>query len=153
LLLTRTDLTAMSITTDGAPTHIADVHGRTAAVERGSWRDRVRSKPGLGQLWRVGVFVVGLLFVAMGVSLAVLPGPLTIPPVLVGLWIWSTEFGWAKRLFESFRRKARAAWAHTKQHPVGSAVITVGGFAVVGAVVWAIGHYELVDPARATVGL
>ena len=66
--------------------------GAPVAVPRGSRRARIRSKPGLGQAYRVGVFVAGLLCIALGVALAVLPGPLTIPPVLLGLWIWSTEF-------------------------------------------------------------
>ena len=131
----------------------ADGLGEPAEVPKGSWRDRVRSKPGLAQLYRVGVFLAGLLFVALGVALAVLPGPLTIPPVLVGLYIWSTEFAWARRLFVSFQRKARAAWAHAKEHPVSSALITVGGLAAAGAAFWAVGHFELVDRAKEAVGL
>jgi hypothetical protein len=126
--------------------------GAPTAVAHGSFRHRIRSSPGLAQLWRVGVFVVGLLFVALGLALAVLPGPLTIPPVLVGLWIWSSEFAWARRLFESFRRRARDAWAHARRHPVSSAVITLGGLAVAAAVVWAVGHFELVDRTRAALG-
>ena len=127
--------------------------GRAAAVPKGSWRDRVRSKPGIAQLYRVGVFVAGLLFVALGVALAVLPGPLTIPPVLLGLWIWSTEFEWARRFFVSFKKKARDAWAHARQHPVSSALITVGGLAAAGAVFWAVGHYELVNRLKDAAGL
>ena len=127
--------------------------GRPADVPKGGWRDRARRQPGLAQLYRVGVFVAGLLFVALGVALAVLPGPLTIPPVLVGLWIWSTEFEWARRLFVSFRKKARDAWAHARQHPVSSTLITVGGLAAAGLVFWAVGHFELVDRAKQAVGL
>jgi uncharacterized membrane protein YbaN (DUF454 family) len=127
--------------------------GRAADVPRGGWRDRVRSQPGIAQLYRVGVFVAGLLFVALGVALAVLPGPLTIPPVLVGLWIWSTEFEWARRFFVSFKKKARDAWAHARQHPVSSALITVGGLAAAGAVFWAVRHYQLVDRVKDALGL
>ena len=127
--------------------------GRAATVPRGGWRDRVRSKPGLAQLYRVGVFVAGLLFVALGVALAVLPGPLTIPPVLLGLWIWSTEFEWARRFFVSFKKKARDAWSHAKQHPVSSALITVGGLAAAGAAFWAVGHYQLVDRLKDALGV
>jgi len=118
-----------------------------------SFRTRMRTTPGLSTVWKVGVFIAGLLFVALGGALAVLPGPLTIPPVLIGLWIWSTEFAWAKRLFESFQRKARQAWAHAKVHPVSSALITVGGLALAGAAFWAVGHYQLVDRAKDYVGL
>ncbi len=127
--------------------------GKPTAVEHGSLRHRIRSKPGLAQLWRVAVFVVGLLFVALGLALAVLPGPLTIPPVLLGLWVWSTEFAWADRFFTSFRRKARDAWAHARHHPVSSAAITLGGLALAAAVFWAVGHFQLVDKATRALGL
>ena len=118
-----------------------------------SFRTRMRSTPGLSTVWKVGVFIAGLLFVVLGAALAVLPGPLTIPPVLIGLWIWSTEFAWAKRLFQSFQRKARQAWEHAKLHPLSSTLITVGGLAAAGAAFWAVGHYELVDRAKDVIGL
>src|SRR3954464_14776744 len=71
--------------------------GLPAAVPKHGWRDRLRAKPGLSQAWRIGVFIAGFLCVVAGIALSVLPGPLTIPPVLLGLWIWSTEFAWAQR--------------------------------------------------------
>lgn len=123
------------------------------ATERGGWRDRLRSKPGLGQAYRAGVFITGLLFIALGLALAVLPGPLTIPPVLLGLWIWSTEFRFAERLFDSFRSKAAAAWQHARAHRISSSVITVGGLAAAGAFIWAVSHYELVDKAKNAAGI
>ncbi|MFN8074545.1 MAG: PGPGW domain-containing protein [Kineosporiaceae bacterium] len=131
----------------------ADGLGKATEVEPGGLRDRIRTKPGLSQAWRVGVFVAGLLCIALGIALAVLPGPLTIPPVLLGLWVWSTEFDWAKRMFTTFRRKAADAWTHAKQHPVSSAVVTVGGLALVAAVVWAMAHFDLVDRGRELIGL
>ncbi|SHN84151.1 Putative transmembrane protein (PGPGW) [Geodermatophilus obscurus] len=138
----------------GGATRCADCTdglGKPRPVRPGSWRDRIRQKPGLGIAYRVGVFVVGLLFVLLGLALTVLPGPLTIPPILVGLWVWSTEFEWARRFFVAFRRKARDTWAHAKQHPVSSAAITVGGLVAAGVVFWAVGHYDLVDRALAAV--
>jgi hypothetical protein len=57
------------------------------AVPRHGVRDRMRSKPGLAQLWRVGVLALGLVLAALGFALVVLPGPLTIPPMLIGLRI------------------------------------------------------------------
>ena len=39
------------------------------------------------QAYRVGVFVLGLVFILGGFALAIFPGPLTIPPVLLGLYI------------------------------------------------------------------
>jgi hypothetical protein len=127
--------------------------GQPVDVRRSSWRDRVRSKPGLAQAYRVGVFATGLLFIALGLALAVLPGPLTIPPVLIGLWIWSTEFRFARRLFESFKRKGQEAWRHARRHPVSSAAITVGGLAAAGAAAWATGHFELIAQGQEAIGM
>lgn len=122
-------------------------------VSKGGWREGVRSKPGLSQLYRAGVFIAGLLFIVLGIGLAVLPGPLTIPPVLFGLWIWSTEFRFARRLFNSFKTKARNAWAHAKLHPVSSAAITVGGLVAAAAVIWAVRHFDLVARGRDAIGI
>ena len=131
----------------------ADGLGRATAVPKHGWLDRVRSKPGLAQVWRIAVFVAGLLCVALGFALAVLPGPLTIPPVLLGLWIWSTEFDWAKRFFTSFKKKGRQTWAHARRHPVSSTLITLGGLVAAGAAFWAVGHFQLVERAKELVGL
>ena len=127
--------------------------GRPATVPPDSRRQRIRSKPGLGHAYRIGVFVAGLLCIVAGLALAVLPGPLTIPPVLLGLWIWSTEFRFADRLFDSFKAKAHEAWAHAKRKPRSSAAITGGGLAAAVAAGWAISHYELIDKGKSAVGL
>jgi hypothetical protein len=127
--------------------------GRATSVRQDDWRHRIRSRPGLAQAWRVGVFVAGLLLVALGLALAVLPGPLTIPPVLAGLWVWSTEFDWARRFFDTFKEKAKVVWAHARRHPVSSSVITVGGLAAAGVAFWLVGRYELVDRIKELVGL
>ncbi len=126
--------------------------GQPRPIEPGTFRARVHSKPGVALAWRVGVFVVGLLFVLLGLALTVLPGPLTIPPVLVGLWVWSTEFDWARRVFATFARKARETWKHARQHPVSSAAVTFGGLAAAGAVFWAVGYFELVDRGKSALG-
>lgn len=42
----------------------------------------------------------------------VLPGPFTIPPVLLGLTVLSWEFGWAKRLKLKLREKSKQLRAH-----------------------------------------
>src|SRR3954464_12993272 len=111
--------------------------GRPVPVPRASRRERIRSKPGLAQAYRIGIFVAGLACIALGFALAVLPGPLTIPPVLLGLWIWSTEFAFAERLFDSFKRKAKDAWAHAKRQPKSSAAVTIGGLLLAGIAFWA----------------
>ena len=117
------------------------------------WRARLRSNPATRQPYRLAVFLAGLVFIGLGVALAVLPGPLTIPPVLLGLYIWSTEFRFAEKLFDSFQEKGREAWAHAKKHPKSSALFTVLGLAGAAAVFWAVAHYELVDKAKDAIGL
>lgn len=150
------------MTTTSAPTAPAggatrwpdctDGLGRPRDVRPGSFRAQVHANREVALAWRIGVFVTGLLCVALGVALAVLPGPLTIPPVLLGLWVWSTEFAWARRFFDTFRRKATEAWAHARQHPATSLAVTVGGLAAAGAAFWAVGHFELVDQATTALG-
>ena len=127
--------------------------GKPRPVKAGSFRERMHSTPSLLLPWRIAVFVAGMLFVMLGIALTALPGPLTIPPVLIGLWIWSSEFQWAARFFATFKRKAQDAWRHAKQHPVSSAAVTVGGLAAAGVAFWAVGHYQLVDQAKVALGL
>ena len=127
--------------------------GKPREVKPGSFREKVHANPGTAIAWRVAVFVAGLLLVMLGVALTVLPGPLTIPPVLAGLWVWSTEFDWARRFFATFKRKAVAAWRHARQHPVSSLAVTVGGLAAAALAFWAVGHFQLVDRATTALGL
>ena len=127
--------------------------GGERPVEPGSFRDRVRRRPVAGRLWRAGVFVAGLLCIAAGGALVVLPGPLTIPPIVLGLWIWSTEFEWAHKLFARGKEKGQEAWAQARRHPVSSTVVTVGGLVLAAAVVWAVLHYDVVARAKDLVGL
>jgi hypothetical protein len=66
----------------------------------------------------------------------------------LGLWIWSTEFRFARRLFEKFKLTARAAWAHAERHPVSSAAITLSGLAGAAGVAWAVSYFELVSRGK-----
>ena len=117
------------------------------------WIRRLRDKPGAREIYRLGVFALGLAFIVLGIALAVLPGPLTIPPVLLGLYIWSKEFRFAEKLFDGFQEKAKEAWEHAKAKPKSSAAITIAGLVGAGAAFWAVGHYELIDKAKDAVGL
>jgi len=131
----------------------SDALGGETPVKRGSLRARLRSNPGTRLFWRAGVFVLGLICIAAGFALVVLPGPLTIPPIVLGLWIWSTEFQWAHRFFASGKAKGQEAWEHAKLHPVSSTIVTVGGLALGGVLIWATLHYDLVDRGKQLVGL
>jgi hypothetical protein len=77
--------------------------------------------------------------------LVVLPGPLTIPPVLLGLWLWSTEFAWAERLRLRTAVKARAALEAARQRPVHSAAATFAGLLLLVAGLVALRRYDIVD--------
>jgi len=113
-----------------------------------AWHHRVRTTPGTREAYRVAIFVIGLVFILGGIALAALPGPLTIPPVLLGLWVWSTEFRFADRFLDMFKDKGREAWAHAKRKPVSSAILTVGGLILAGVAFWAMAHFHLVDRAK-----
>ena len=117
------------------------------------WRARIRRTPGGALVLKLAVFVVGLLFILLGIALAALPGPLTIPPILLGVWIWSSEFAWAERLFDRAKASAQEAWEKAKRRPVVSALVTVSGLVAVGVGLWLVSRYELVDRARELVGL
>ena len=126
--------------------------GAPKPIKPGSFRAKMHANPGTTLLWRALVFIAGLICVAVGIALTVLPGPLTIPPIVLGLWIWSTEFAWARSIFQTAKRKAQEAWTHAKQHPLSSAAITVGGLIAAGLAVWAVGHFQLVDKATSALG-
>jgi hypothetical protein len=117
------------------------------------WRARVRRTPGGALVLKVAVFVLGLLFILLGLALAALPGPLTIPPILLGVWIWSSEFAWADRLLDRAKRSAREAWENAKRRPVVSALVTGSGLVALGVAVYLVGRYDLVDRSRDAVGL
>ena len=117
------------------------------------WRARMRRTPGGAHLLKVLVFLLGLVFVLLGGALIVAPGPLTIPPILLGLYIWSTEFAWADRLLDRAKDSAREAWANVKAKPVLSGFVTAGGLAALGVGVYLIGRFDLVAKLKESVGL
>ena len=125
----------------------------TSPSSSAAWKRALRRTPGGALAVQVIVFVVGLLFILLGLALAALPGPLTIPPILVGLYVWSTEFAWADRLLERAKRSAREAWENAKRRPVLTGLVTVSGLIAFGVGVYLVGKYELVARARELVGL
>ena len=118
-----------------------------------AWKVALRRTPGGAAAVKAIVFVVGLLFILLGLALAALPGPLTIPPILVGLYVWSTEFGWAERLLDRAKRSAREAWENAKRRPVVTGLVTVSGLVAVGVGIYLVGRYDLLERVKDAVGL
>jgi hypothetical protein len=127
--------------------------GRAARQGDTGWRARLRRTPGGALALKAGVFVLGSLFILLGLAAAVLPGPLTIPPMLLGLYILASEFTWADRLLQRAKNSAEEAWRAAKKRPVFSGITTVGGLVLAGVAIWAVGHYDLVAKGREAVGL
>jgi hypothetical protein len=84
----------------------------------------------------VTVFVLGAALIALGLALAVLPGPLTIPPVLLGLFVWSLEFDFAERWLRPFEERAQKAWDAAKARPWRTGVASGLGLIAAAAAVY-----------------
>jgi drug/metabolite transporter (DMT)-like permease len=104
-------------------------------------------------LRRVILFVAGLLLIITGLVLIVLPGPLTIPPMLLGLWLWSLEFEFARRWLRPIKQKGAVARQQAQDKPVRTTVVTVLGLVGAAVVIWAALRYDLIDRGRELVGL
>ena len=102
---------------------------------------------------RIVVFVAGLALILFGLALVVLPGPLTIPPILLGVWLWSLEFEFARHWLHPIRQKGAVAWDQAREKPVHTTVITVLGLVGAALMIWAALRYELLLHARNVVGL
>jgi uncharacterized membrane protein YbaN (DUF454 family) len=96
-------------------------------------------------LRRVVLFVAGLLLIITGLVLIVLPGPLTIPPILLGLWLWSLEFEFARHWMHPVRVRGAAAWQQAKERPVHTSVVTVLGLIGAALLIWAAFRYDLLE--------
>ena len=109
------------------------------------WRARMRLTRLGSWLLKLIVFVVGSVFILLGLVLVVLPGPLTIPPVLLGVYIWSTEFAWADRLRARVAVQGALAWQAARRRPVHATAATVSGFMLLAAGVVAFRRYDILD--------
>jgi uncharacterized protein (TIGR02611 family) len=67
------------------------------------WRERIPPRPR-----RILVTTLGLLLLAAGVLMLVLPGP-GLVGLFLGFAVLATEYAWARRLVEPIRRRVEAA--------------------------------------------
>jgi uncharacterized protein (TIGR02611 family) len=93
------------------------VRHRAIHEDRWHWRRKIRQDPRKLAIYRLVVAVVGGLLIVLGFLTGWLPGPGGIPLVLLGLAILASEFSWAHRLMEYFKRQLHrfTAWPRWKQ--------------------------------------
>ena len=91
----------------------------------------------------VGVFLLGALLIVLGLVLAVLPGPLTIPPILLGLAVWSMEFEFAERWLDPIERRAQLAWDAAKARPWRTGAVTGAGLAAAGVGMYLFARFDV----------
>ena len=85
--------------------------------DRWAWRRKIRADPRKARIYRVLIAVLGVLLVLLGAATGPLPGPGGIPLVLLGIAVWASEFEWAQRLMQWFKRKLHTfrRWSRPKQ--------------------------------------
>ncbi len=96
-----------------------------------TWRHALRRNPTTRAAYRVTVFLLGLLVVAVGLLLVPLPGPGWFI-VLFGIAIWASEFDRAHRLLHWVRERLHE-W-HEWVRPRPPWVKAAAGLAVLAAV-------------------
>ncbi|OAB86964.1 hypothetical protein AWH69_11265 [Janibacter melonis] len=76
------------------------------------WRRAVRLNPVLGPVYRIGVFVAGLALIIVGIPMVPLVGPGWVV-IFVGLFLWSTEYMWARRVTQFVKAEVKSfeQWA------------------------------------------
>ena len=120
---------------------------------RTGWKAVVCCTPGGELLVKGIVLVAGLAFILLGFVLVALPGPLTIPPILLGLWIWSTEFRWADRLLDRAKDSWQQAVAGAKRRPVLTGLVTGSGLVALGVGIYLATRYQLTNRLLEVAGL
>lgn len=110
-------------------------------------RDRLRRLPAGDVIVHGAVFVVGAAFIGLGIAFVVLPGPLTIPPILLGLVIWSLEFDFAQALLDRAKAPAQRAWDAAQANPWRTGLVAGGGLVLAAVGVFLVLRYGLIDKA------
>lgn len=80
------------------------------------WRRAIRTNPMTGTIYRVVVAVVGLALIVAGMPLVPLVGP-GWAIIFIGLFLWSTEFMWARRVTQYVKAEVKAFEQYTRALP------------------------------------
>ncbi|WP_157683812.1 PGPGW domain-containing protein [Microlunatus soli] len=85
--------------------------------DRWEWRRKIRADPHKARIYRVVIAIAGTLLIALGAVTGPLPGPGGIPLVLLGLAVWASEFEWAQRLMQWFKKQLHKfrGWSRPRQ--------------------------------------
>lgn len=113
-----------------------DAGARNVGISDSGWRARLRSRAGLNRCYRCGVFLAGLAVVLAGCALWLLSVLAAVPAVLAGVWLWSKEFVWGRRLLAALKDYGNRLWKRVKRRPLRWAAITAAGFALGAASCW-----------------
>lgn len=103
-----------------------------------AWRRKIRANPATAKVYRIGVFVLGLIIVAGGLVALPAPGPGWLI-IFAGLGVWATEFEWAKRVLDWVKAQVRAweSWLRGKPWWV-SVLVGLATLVVVILIFWAL---------------
>ncbi|AEV75968.1 TIGR02611 family protein [Mycolicibacterium rhodesiae NBB3] len=107
------------------------------------WRDKLRDRPKVEFVYRIGVGFVGLVVFAVGIVAIPYPGP-GWAILFVGLGILATEFEWARRLlaFAKERYDKVMAWFQERHWSIQilggifTALVVAGTLWLLGAADW-----------------
>ncbi|MFC7488610.1 TIGR02611 family protein [Knoellia sp. CPCC 206453] len=107
-----------------------------------AWRRRIRANPATAKVYRVAVFIVGLIIVVVGLLLIPFPGPGWLI-VIAGLAIWATEFEKAQRVLEFVKSKLRIweEWVK-RQNLFVKGIVGIVGVAFIATVLWLTFHFS-----------
>ncbi|PRY54707.1 uncharacterized protein (TIGR02611 family) [Knoellia remsis] len=102
-----------------------------------AWRRRIKSTPHGARVYRVAVFVVGLVIVLVGLALVPFPGPGWLI-VIGGLAVWASEFERAQAVLDFVKKHVRRweQWVR-RQNVFVKLLVGVLTAAFVAAVLWA----------------
>lgn len=97
-------------------------------VDRWAWRQRLRARPHTRITLRIVVGTLGTLLILAGFVTGPIPGPGGVPLVLLGLAVWSSEFRWAHRLMNRFRRVLQQLrrWPRRRKIVAIAAALVIG---------------------------